>query len=377
MSAVSRAGWALAAMIVLIQAVATIDFFVATGRTAEALSPLLALAVFAVSLAVLVVRPGRITRAVYLVVGAAATSAYLVAAISLGLGPDDIAVPGGFAAALALVGASGRHLSAAAWTVSGIVAGQGALMGTEWAMGLSPGPDAHALALGGIVLAADLVFWHTARQHRNSPDMASHEAEAMRQEIARQEMTRRVAIVHETILGDLSLVANGDTTMSERDRSRLRRDAEAVSEGRARVVSVAPSAGLPPDDLFDVVRDAQWRGMTINVAGSSKHLDVLGSAERDALLGGVRAALDNVIQHSGVSAAEVFVDRDSDALTVMVVDAGSGFDPLSLPEDRLGVRVAITQRIVDCGGSAAIWSSTGAGTSVVMSMPVGGGTYRA
>jgi signal transduction histidine kinase len=55
----------------------------------------------------------------------------------------------------------------------------------------------------------------------------------------------------------------------------------------------------------------------------------------------------------------------------MVVDHGRGFDPSAVGEDRLGIRSSVIARIENCGGSVRLWSAVGAGTSIVMTVPVG------
>ncbi|MGP7998610.1 MAG: ATP-binding protein [Streptosporangiaceae bacterium] len=54
---------------------------------------------------------------------------------------------------------------------------------------------------------------------------------------------------------------------------------------------------------------------------------------------------------------------------VTVRDEGAGFDPARLGPARLGVRRSITERITDCGGSAAVRSAPGAGTLVRLCWP--------
>jgi signal transduction histidine kinase len=55
---------------------------------------------------------------------------------------------------------------------------------------------------------------------------------------------------------------------------------------------------------------------------------------------------------------------------MVVSDQGVGFDPDAVADDRLGVRMAVIERMLAVGGTARIWSSPGVGTSVVLSAPV-------
>jgi signal transduction histidine kinase len=53
---------------------------------------------------------------------------------------------------------------------------------------------------------------------------------------------------------------------------------------------------------------------------------------------------------------------------VFVRDRGSGFDLAQVPEDRLGVRHSIVDRMRRHGGSAEIVSAPGQGTEVRLTM---------
>jgi signal transduction histidine kinase len=57
------------------------------------------------------------------------------------------------------------------------------------------------------------------------------------------------------------------------------------------------------------------------------------------------------------------------AVEIEVGDAGSGFDPASVPDDRLGVRRSIIERTANAGGHAEVRSTIGRGTVVVLSWP--------
>jgi len=56
-------------------------------------------------------------------------------------------------------------------------------------------------------------------------------------------------------------------------------------------------------------------------------------------------------------------------IRVTVRDAGAGFDPGRVDPARLGVRRSITERVEDWGGSAAVQSAPGQGTTVCLCWP--------
>jgi signal transduction histidine kinase len=55
---------------------------------------------------------------------------------------------------------------------------------------------------------------------------------------------------------------------------------------------------------------------------------------------------------------------------VFVRDRGRGFDPDEVPDDRLGVRRSIVDRMQRHGGAATVRSARGDGTEIRLSMPL-------
>ena len=94
-----------------------------------------------------------------------------------------------------------------------------------------------------------------------------------------------------------------------------------------------------------------------------------------ALASATREALANVAGHAGTGRAGVEVSvtpgeaSGSGRIQVIVRDAGCGFDPDLVDPARLGVRRSITERVEDWGGSAAVQSAPGQGTTVYLCWP--------
>ena len=80
----------------------------------------------------------------------------------------------------------------------------------------------------------------------------------------------------------------------------------------------------------------------------------------------VQESLRNIAQHSGATAAEVFLLRNGDTVQLRVKDSGSGFELDSARRKRgLGLR-SMEERARACGGSCQIATQPGAGTEVVV-----------
>lgn len=91
----------------------------------------------------------------------------------------------------------------------------------------------------------------------------------------------------------------------------------------------------------------------------------------EALCGATRAALNNVLAHAGTRTAWVTVEaagEDPEAVTVDVVDRGSGFDPGTTTAG-VGLPTAIAGRMAEVGGAAGVDSVPGHGTWVRLRWP--------
>jgi signal transduction histidine kinase len=83
-------------------------------------------------------------------------------------------------------------------------------------------------------------------------------------------------------------------------------------------------------------------------------------------------ALTNVARHSHATRVDVSLRTEGDFLSLDVEDDGRGFEPRELAESRgLGV-VGMRERAELIGGTLAIRSRPGEGTSVRLTVPLSG-----
>ena len=108
----------------------------------------------------------------------------------------------------------------------------------------------------------------------------------------------------------------------------------------------------------------------VEVSGDRAALGRLGPAIDRELGLAVQQCLVNVILHSGIVAAEVVIESEPNSISLMVMDAGRGFTESETGADRLGLRQAVHRRIERLGGSVSVLTRPGAGTSVLLSVPV-------
>lgn len=88
------------------------------------------------------------------------------------------------------------------------------------------------------------------------------------------------------------------------------------------------------------------------------------------LVHAAREAVANAARHAGVPRVDVYAEVSPSAVEVFVKDRGAGFDPASVASDRRGVRWSIVDRMERHGGTADLRTEPGAGTEVVLRMPM-------
>jgi signal transduction histidine kinase/phage shock protein PspC (stress-responsive transcriptional regulator) len=92
--------------------------------------------------------------------------------------------------------------------------------------------------------------------------------------------------------------------------------------------------------------------------------DVDPSDAVQALIRAAREAMVNAAKHSGADKIDVYAEVDEDTVEVFVRDRGDGFELAAVPEDRMGVRGSIIDRMARHGGTATVRSRPGDGTEV-------------
>jgi signal transduction histidine kinase len=168
------------------------------------------------------------------------------------------------------------------------------------------------------------------------------------------------------------------------------------------------AAGSLDDVMRDVRRSlAQVRGLLFNLTDASDGRDVsgladfvAGVAERwrlpvDVVIDGdvsaapasvrstassvIREGIANAAKHAGAGTASVRLRADHDELSIEIEDDGKGFDPARAVDrpGHFGLRL-LEERVADSGGTLAIRSEPGKGTTVTARLPMRAreGEYR-
>jgi signal transduction histidine kinase/phage shock protein PspC (stress-responsive transcriptional regulator) len=236
-----------------------------------------------------------------------------------------------------------------------VVVGAGAVLAAQGGFQAALAGVAGALVvLAGVALVLGPWLVRSAR------DLADERRERVRS----QERAELAAHVHDSVLQTLTLIQR-----SAADPREVARLARAEERALRRWL-------YEPGDRDPTTFRAALEAAAADVEEThSTPLDVVvvGDAAVDerlgALLQAAREAMLNAARHAGAGGpVSVYAEVEPDQATVFVRDRGPGFDPETVPADRLGVRQSIVGRMVRNGGRAQIRSVPGEGTEVRLTM---------
>jgi len=201
------------------------------------------------------------------------------------------------------------------------------------------------------------------------------ERQASELELGRRRSAR---LLHDTVLATLTLLAHSGVGVShEALRSQARNDAHLLRQLRlGEPLFALPDAEYAPEPVeestlgttLETVRE-RFGGLGLDVAWHGASRIALPQPVLDAFLFSISEALENVRRHAGVDAAHVTITETTAKVTAMITDAGRGFVPEEVSEQRLGIKESVIGRLAEVGGAAKVFSSPGAGTTVLLEVP--------
>jgi signal transduction histidine kinase len=198
---------------------------------------------------------------------------------------------------------------------------------------------------------------------------------------------RRIAAdLHDSVVQDLagssmSLAAlarvvreRGDTGLAEDLDVQAADLRQRIRDLRTLVVAIAPRR-LHDEGLAAALEDL---ASTVRARGIETHVEVasplpLDRAGEALLFRGAQEAVRNTIDHTVAEHVDIAVANGDGRVRLRVHDDGAGFDPVVPPGDgstHLGLAL-LADLAVDAGGELAVESAPGAGTTVVLEVPVG------
>ncbi|ROS61992.1 signal transduction histidine kinase [Frigoribacterium sp. PhB160] len=222
--------------------------------------------------------------------------------------------------------------------------------------------------LGRSVPLAARRIYSIGNAHR--AERQASETEAQRRQGAR--------LLHDTVLATLTLLAHsGFGVTPQALQAQAAEDARLLRHLRLGGTPQPQASGdysletveeSPLGQTLESVKQRFGRmGLEVSWHGTGQVL--LPTHVLDAFLLALAECLENVRRHAGVTEAHVTIIHDDDMVRAMVTDAGVGFDLTGVSEERLGFKESVVGRLREVGGSARLFSSPGAGTTVVLEAP--------
>ncbi|MEV7131337.1 PspC domain-containing protein [Arthrobacter sp. NPDC093128] len=211
---------------------------------------------------------------------------------------------------------------------------------------------ASVAVLGGVALVLlpwGLKFWRDLEAERAGRVRATERAEI-------------AAHLHDSVLQTLALIQR--RAGNEHDVVRLARAQERELRGW-----LYRDPGKEAGQLSERIKAAAAEvedslGNAVDVVSVG---DTAMTERHEALVQASREAMVNASRHGG-GTVSVYLEVADVGVEIFVKDRGPGFDPQSVPADRMGVRESIIGRMKRHGGTAVI-SSSADGTEVRLRLP--------
>lgn len=188
--------------------------------------------------------------------------------------------------------------------------------------------------------------------------------------IRAQERAEVAAHVHDSVLHTLTLIQR-----NAEDAGEVRRLARAQERELRNWLYKPEGTGKEEDEEPDTLAEAVKKSAAEveDKHGVPLEVVVVGDCPLDekltAQMQAAREAMVNAAKYGGEGGAvQVYAEVEGRRVFVSVRDRGPGFDPDSVPQDRMGVRESIIGRMQRNGGSARLRSVPGAGTEVELEM---------
>ena len=239
-----------------------------------------------------------------------------------------------------------------------------------------------ALTIGG---AAFLVY--KIRINRVELARAAQEDFSRRLINAHEAERRRVAAeLHDSIGQTLAMIKNRAVfgSQSESDQSAKEQLAAITAQTTQAIGEVREiSYNLRPYLLENLGLTKAIKSLVgkieevhlIEIDGRIDEIDNLFAPEAEmSVYRIVQESLNNVVKHSEAETANLFIERDGDAVTIRIEDDGRGFDKNAAPKTDAGKGgfglLGISERVKMLGGTQEIESKVGGGTTILIKIPV-------
>ncbi|MFE5585449.1 PspC domain-containing protein [Kitasatospora sp. NPDC056531] len=184
--------------------------------------------------------------------------------------------------------------------------------------------------------------------------------------IRAQERAEIAAHIHDSVLHTLTLIQR----RAEDPKEVLRLARSQERELRLWLYRPEAAAEAAPDTMAETLRVAVAE--VEDRHGVPVELVIVGDCPMDekiaAQMQAAREATVNAAKYGGGGPVQVYAEVEGRTVSVFIRDHGPGFDPDTVPEDRMGVRESIIGRMKRHGGTARVRPAAGGGTEVELEM---------
>lgn len=184
--------------------------------------------------------------------------------------------------------------------------------------------------------------------------------------IRAQERAEIAAHIHDSVLHALTLIQR----RAEDPKEVLRLARAQERELRLWLYRPEAAAEAAPDTLAERIREVVAE--VEDRHGVAVELVCVGDCPMDdriaAQMQAAREAMVNAAKYGGGGPVQVYAEVEGRTVSVFVRDHGPGFDPDTVPEDRMGVRESIIGRMKRNGGTARVRPAPDGGTEVELEM---------
>ncbi|MEO6201229.1 MAG: ATP-binding protein [Cryobacterium sp.] len=233
----------------------------------------------------------------------------------------------------------------------------------------------YAMLLGLVVLIIIVML----RQAAAAVDGAQLNAldryeRAVRQHATEVERVEVDSIVHDTVLATLLSAAGARSSKASALAAAMARNALARLE-EAGSASAGDETVIPFSSLSRRIREAAAAIASPFVVSEQdlapQSVPVHAS---EAIYSATVQAMVNSLEHAGPAGGSVartltMKPNLQGGCTIEIADTGVGFDPDTVPSERLGLRVSIQDRVTSAGGSVEVHTALGHGTRIVIDWP--------
>jgi two-component system, NarL family, sensor histidine kinase UhpB len=155
--------------------------------------------------------------------------------------------------------------------------------------------------------------------------------------------------------------------------------ANALAELRRILSGLRPAIlddlGLVPAIRWFARANLEQASIPVDIS-APESLPELSPAVTTTLFRIVQEAVSNIVRHAGAGAVTIVLEENSGLVQLRIRDNGRGFDPLHASRDAVELQqlglLGIRERAEQLGGQVRVESAPGQGTSLHVSIPVGG-----